>query len=216
MHCDIARMAKECQVMFRIRDRAFEIEKATFSGCIWNMEYATRTLQRSRNFAWFVEVQGKEQEIDDFHWEPAIYTELRSLNARPWTEMKGVSISLPTSFNEETQIHDGGIYVWMHDAIRESILNFGGREKNRFDFSWRGLCDIYMDIEGYDSNVPFEIQTPIEFTGVTVFANDSNIALGLLAQHFHPDEYFQHPVEIFGQFEGRPPSGTVLFEPKIV
>lgn len=176
--------------MFRIKERNFDIYEAKISITIqdpyWFEKYGS---QFDHEFFWSVSVSAKEQEFDDYCWEPNASSEALLLPIKNWHELENTV--------HEWQEPEGNFYVFGHENIYESRLVIGQRTGNTFKLSWKGLCDVHWD-EEFSDRVPFEIECEAEFTGLVANASDKDTDASVLdrvRKYLDTHNLEQHPIE---------------------
>lgn len=134
----------------KIRDLEFEIVSASlvevFSG-------------DSR--AWDFHLWTKQRMLFDAPWAPDISGERIAVAAPPLSQIVGNSVEIPLAYNHETDEYLVTMYVFSHNEVYDSVLDFLERDGSRLLIRWNGKCTIRFG-EDYGEDIPFVLKAWFE------------------------------------------------------
>lgn len=161
----------------KLRDITFGIAEATLTG--W-LNVGKRRLRDE--LQWAIKVQCDEKEIRDDVWEPVVSFEGLRWAANSWKDLEGKSYSWRgqpwmlepglTAAERRDRAPSLSFYVFEHGTMDWGDIKIGRRDGTTFDLTWKGVGDVHYP-EPYGTNVPFEIECPMRFDGISVLGDGS-------------------------------------------
>lgn len=226
-----------------IGDREFAITEATLSGGLYTESGETRVgatgtwLGRTKGQSderpqwrcnWILNVKTGEREFpsddpeypDPVSWEPRAYSDDLPVQVHSWREFDGLTIECDGPSREKKCQLVGPFYLYVseHADVTRNRLHFSRLSGATFDLVWEGLCDIYASDEYYEE-IPFRVQTSVEFLGIRIVESDPARAHGAISQVLDPNEYVQHAPEPWDWGDEEPPDdgpyADIWFKPKL-
>jgi len=223
-----------------IRDREFNVTEATLCGGLYEQSGPTRVgatgvwvrhredKQETRpqwRCNWILNVETAEREFpsEDLEypalWSPRAYSENMPVQVRSWKEFDGLVIEWDGPSKEEKSqlIGPFHLYVYEHADVTRNRLRFSFIGGLTFDLAWEGLCDVYAD-EEYSEDIPFRVETRVEFIGIRMVESDPARAQDAISQVLDPSEYIQHDPKPWDWGDEEPPNdgpyADIWFEPR--
>lgn len=166
--------------MFQLGKLEFEEERTEISA------YFTYDVPvRKNELTWHIEINTdskvyKEEEADNENYEdygedfdflpyqsPYLYhNEGIHINISSWKKLEGMVLNWDSEYNE---IGDeaGVLYVFEHEDVTQSKIEFLERHGTKFLIRWSGTANVFYDNE-YDTDVPFLFEGEIPFTGISI------------------------------------------------
>jgi len=176
--------------VFKIKEREFEIHEARISATIldpyWYEMYGT---EYDHKYFWSINVSANNQVFGSYSWAPDASHEDLLLSIRNWHDLENTVY--------EWKKPEGCFTVFGNENITEACIIIGKRKGNKFELSWKGLCDIHWN-EEYSENVPFEIECEATFCGAGVNASEKDTdetVLERVSQFFDIHNLKQLPLE---------------------
>ncbi len=201
-----------------LKDLVFEIDEATLCGGVpdpyWMGEYHPGGDPR---LGWMLDILLKPKEVEDSDWEPRVYHDSLHFPVRKWVEIAGQVVEWESAFDENGE-PNGCFYVFQHEDISRSRLEFLDRKHARILIYWEGLCNVF-GTEEYGEDVPFSLNTWATFTEITVRGSEADSDKTLrdrLSLYLDLDCLVQHPIHLSkDKYESGVRMAHSLFTPKV-
>lgn len=134
---------------------------------IKNLEFAITSASISEakdhdgNTRWSISVKTGKKKIDGHIWQPSIQGENMLVNAPSLAKIIGKEIYIKDAYNHKTDEYLLSLYIFEHEDIWDSRIQFISREMDTLKVQWTGRCNIHWN-EEYSENIPFQIDANLE------------------------------------------------------
>lgn len=141
------------------------------------------------------------------------------MDVKSWKDLEGMSKTWESDCNEDGE-EAGSLYVFEHEDLTSGRIEFLKREGDVFRVRWSGTANVFWDDE-YDTDVPFEFEGDVKFSGLQascIDVTDLDGVKAVLSEYIDMSEFefgSERTYEFHSSEEGMKTVHEFKFVPKL-